>query len=71
MKKSLLKLFSCISFLLVGCGSEQPFGGSLIVKLRTLVRNSNKAVTSLHEQWHLSVPWVLIAGQQMMFQKGT
>lgn len=30
-----------------------------------------KAVTSLHEQWHLSVPWVSVAGQQMMFQKGT
>lgn len=42
MKKSLLKkLFSFISVLLVGCGSEQPFGGSLIVGLRTLVRNIN------------------------------
>lgn len=71
MKKSLLKLFSCISFLLVGCGPEQPFGSSLIVGRRTLVRNSNKAVTSLHKQRHLSSPWVLVAGQQMMFQKGT
>lgn len=41
MKKSLLKLFSLISVLLVGCGSEQPFGGSLIVGLGTLVRYIN------------------------------
>lgn len=41
MKKSLLKLLSFISVLLVGCESEQPFGGILIVGLRTLVRNIN------------------------------
>lgn len=46
MKKSLLKLFSFISVLLFGCGSEQPFEGSLIAGLRILVRNINEFKSS-------------------------
>lgn len=46
MKKSLLNLFGFISVLLTGCGSEQPFGDSLIVGLRILVRNINEFKSS-------------------------